>query len=245
MSSMCPRWPAAAEARLGIRQRVKTWLLYLGVSWLTSSPLLGILAVAAVWLAGGSWWVGRLPDVLGPWRQFQRVRKLRDANALNPHDLVVRTELAGLVATREPEVAEKLLGEVLRRYPDNELAHYHRGRALLARGQIDEGRAEVLEALRLRRDLRWGEPGVVLGDALMGARRPAEALSAYLLATGVHGSFAEAWFKAGAAGSAAGQPAEARRCWELALSTSVGAPPYKRRQDRLWRWRAWLALRRG
>lgn len=230
---------------LGISGRVKTWLLYVGVSWLTQSPLLGILAVAGLWLAGGSWWVGRLPDLLGPWRRFQRVRKLRDGHALNPHDLVVRTELAGLLASREPETAEQLLTEVLRRYPENELAHYHRGRALLARGVIDEGRAEVLEALRLRRDLRWGEPGVVLGDALMGARRPAEALAAYQLATGVHGSFAEAWYKAGSAASAAGQPAEARRLWGLALSTTVGAPPYKRRQDRLWRWRAWFALRRG
>lgn len=230
---------------LGISGRVKTWLLYLGVSWLTQSPLLGILAVAGLWLAGGSWWVGRLPDLLGPWRRLQRVRKLRDAYAVNPHDLVVRTELAGLVASREPDQAEQLLAEVLRRYPENELAHYHRGRALLARGVIDEGRAEVLEALRLRRDLRWGEPGVVLGDALMGACRPAEALAAYLLATGVHGSFAEAWYKAGNAASAAGQASVARRFWGLALSTTVGAPPYKRRQDRLWRWRAWFALRRG
>jgi tetratricopeptide (TPR) repeat protein len=102
-----------------------------------------------------------------------------------------------------------------------------------------------MEALRLRRDLRWGEPGVVLGDALLAAGRPAEALSAYLQATTVHGSFAEAWCKAGVAARAAGRPEEAVRCWNLTLSTTVGAPAYKRRRDRLWRWRAWWALRRG
>ncbi len=224
---------------------MKSWLLYLGVSWLTQSPLLGILAVAAIWLAGGGWWVGRLPDVLGPWRRFQRVRQLREALLVNPHDLVVRTELAGFVADREPAEAESLLQEVIRRYPENELAHYHRGRAFLARGLVEEGRAEIEEALRLRRDLRWGEPGVVLGDALLGARRPADALSAYLQATDVHGSFAEAWFKAGVAAKAAGRVAEARRCWGLALTSSAGAPPYKRRKDRLWRWRAWFAQRQG
>lgn len=222
---------------------MKTWLLYLGVAWLTQSWQLAVLVVVAVWFFGGSWWVGRLPDLLGPWRRFQRVSRLRTAFAGNPHDLLVRTELAGLIVHREPEEAEKLLAEVLRRYPENELAHYHRGQALLNRGATDEGRAEVLEALRLRRDLRWGEPGVVLGDALMRAGRSAEALSAFLLATAVHGSHAEAWFKAGNAAAAAGQAAEAKRCWGLARSTTEGAPPYKRRQDRLWRWRAWWALR--
>ena len=157
----------------------------------------------------------------------------------------VRTELAGFVAEQRPEEAEKLLDEVLRRYPENELAHYHRGRAFLARGKVDEGRRDIEAALRLRRDLRWGEPGVVLGDALLAAGRPAEALAAYLGATGVHSSFAEAWFKAGRAAKAAGQTSEARRLWELALSSSAGAPAYKRRKDRLWRWRAWLALRSG
>ena len=89
---------------------MKFAMVYLLVSSLTHSPLLAGAALLAFWLAGGSWWVGRLPDLFGPWRRWQQERALRDLLATHPHDLNARTDLAGLVAERNPAEAKELLG---------------------------------------------------------------------------------------------------------------------------------------
>ncbi len=222
---------------------MKTFLPWMLITGLTGGPLLGVLAVLLLWGAGGSWFVGRLPDFRGPIRRWQRARFLRERLTTNPHDLPVRTELAGLVCRDDPAEAMKLVAEVLRRYPDDEDAHYFQGLAHLAAGRLAEGQAGIDRALAIRAELRWGEPGVLLGDAYTGAGKHAEARDAYLRATTVHGSHAEAWFKAGRAAAATGDGVEAKRLWEATLSTTAGAPPYKRRKDRLWRWRAWWGLR--
>ncbi|GDX79524.1 hypothetical protein LBMAG42_13350 [Deltaproteobacteria bacterium] len=223
---------------------MKSWLVYLLISQVTQNPLLGILAVALLWYGGGSWWFGRMPDLAGPFRRWKQEQRLRETLRMNPHDTVARCDLAGLVAHKHPTEAKELLSEVLRRYPDNELAHYWLGIAQLQLGETDGGRASIDEALRLRRELRWGEPAKTLGDHYLAQRRPAEALVAYRRAIAVHGSFAEAWYKAGVAARATGDEAEAKGLFQRTLSSTEGAPPYKRRQDRLWRWRAWWALRR-
>ncbi len=222
---------------------MKFAMVYLLVSSLTHSPLLAGAALLAFWLAGGSWWVGRLPDLFGPWRRWQQERALRDLLATNPHDLNARTDLAGLVAERNPAEAKELLGEVLRRYPEQALPHYWLGVACLRSGDLAGGQAAIDAALERRRDLRWGEPGLVLGDAYAAAGRHAEAIRAYERALHVHGSYAEVWFKAGQAAKAGGDAARARHFWQSTLRTTQGAPPFKRRKDRLWRWRAWWALR--
>ncbi len=222
---------------------MKTFLPWMLITGLTGSPVLGFLVVLLLWGAGGSWFVGRLPDFRGPVRRWQRARFLRDRLTTNPHDLPARTELAGLVCDSDPAEAITLLGDVLRRYPEDEDAHYFGGLAHLAAGRLAEGHAGIDRALALRADLRWGEPAVRLGDAYVRAGKHAQARDAYLRATTVHASHAEAWFKSARAALATGDRAEAKRLWEATLSTTAGAPPYKRRKDRLWRWRAWWGLR--
>lgn len=222
---------------------MKTALIFVLLAQLTRSPLLALLILAGFWLAGGSWWFGRLPDLLGPYRRWQQERNLRETLATNPHDLTARTDLAGLVATRDPAEAKELLGEVLRRYPEQALPHYWMGVALLGLGDTAGGHAEVDEALARRKDLRWGEPGLVLGDHYMAKGKYVEAISAYERALQVHGSYAEVWYKAGVAARAAGDGARAKHFFASTLRTTAGAPAFKRRRDRLWRWRAWWALR--
>ena len=222
---------------------MKSWMVFALVSGLTQSPALGVVAVALLWLAGGSWWIGRLPDAAAPYRRWVRIRRLRDVLANNPHDVPARTDLAGLLARRSPQEARELLTEVLRRYPEEPLGHHWLGIALLELGETAKGHAAIDEALRLRKDLRWGEPGLFLGDHYARLGRHAEAVAAYHRALEVHGSLAEAWWKAGASARAAGDLAAAKHFFSSTLSRTEGAPPYKRRQDRLWRWRAWWALR--
>ena len=222
---------------------MKTAFVYLLVSQLTGSPLLALAAIAVLWLSGGSWYLGRFPDVMAPFRRWSRERALRETLAANPHDMTARSELAGLIAERRPAEAKELLGEVLRRYPEQALSHYFMGLAELGLGNTEGGTREIEAALAIRADLRWGEPMLKLGDHLFEKGRFTEASAAYERATQAHASHAQAWFSAGRAASKAGNGARAREFWQRTLTSTAGAPPFKRRQDRLWRWRAWLALR--
>lgn len=222
---------------------MKTWLTYLLVSGLTGSPLLGVLVVAALWFGGTSFWIGRLPDPIGPLKRWSRVRHLRAEHGMNPQNVNVRTELGGLLATRRPDEARALLADVVERCPDLPLPLYHLGVAHLSAGDTDAGRAAIEKALSLKKDLRFGEPMVCLGDHYLKVGKAAEARAAYTRATQVHTSFAEAWYKLGKAAKLAGDAAGAKEAFRTTLSSTEHSPPFKRRIDRSWRIRAWLALR--
>jgi tetratricopeptide (TPR) repeat protein len=222
---------------------MKTWLTYFLVSQATGSPLMGLVAVAALWFSGTSFVFGRLPDPAAPFRRWARIRDLRIAHDMNPHNVDVRTELAGFLVGRSPGEAKALLDEVVRRCPDLPLPAYLLGLAHLGLGESAEGRACIERALALKPDLRFGEPMVRLGDHYLALGKPAEARAAYEQATRVHVSYAEAWFKAGKAAKLAGDLAGARAHWTETLAATRHSPPFKRRIDRQWRLRAWLALR--
>lgn len=220
----------------------KSWLTYIFVSALTGSPLLGVLAVLLVWYGGTSFWLGRLPDPTSPFRTWSRIRRLRGEHGMNPHDVDVRTELGGLLATRSPGEAKSLLEEAVRKCPDLAQPAFFLGLAHLNLGETDAGRAQIERALSLKPELAFGEPLVRLGDHYAKKGDARAALAAYERATDVHCSYAEAWYKAGAAAKAAGDAAKAKAHWRETLASTDHAPAFKRRQDRKWRWRAWIAL---
>jgi tetratricopeptide (TPR) repeat protein len=221
----------------------KSWFTYLLVSQLTQSPLLGLLAVVALWYGGGSWWFGRLPDPLAPFRRWTRMRDLRETLAVNPHNMDARSELGGMIVDSRPAEAKELLDEVVRRCPELALSAYFYGLAQLRLGETEAGRASIERALSLRKDLRFGEPLVKLGDHYAGKGDHSNALEAYERATKIHASHAEAWFKAAESARALGDKERAERLYKMTLSSTHGAPAFKRRQDRIWRWRAWVRLR--
>jgi tetratricopeptide (TPR) repeat protein len=222
---------------------MKTWLTYIVVSQLTGSPLLGIAVVLAVWFGGSAFWLGRLPDPTAPLRRWSRIRALRAELGMNPHNVDVRTELGGLLATRQPAEAKAILDEAVRRCPDLAQPAWYLGLARLELGDTEGGRTAIERALTLKPDLAFGEPLVRLGDHYARKGNPRAALTAYERATDIHCSYAEAWYKAGRAARAAGQLHKAKAHWTETLASTEHAPPFKRRLDRPWRWRAWWALR--
>lgn len=222
----------------------QSWIVYLVVSALTRSPLLGLLAIAILWYSGSAWWVGRLWNPLAPLKEHFRIRDLRRELGVNPHNLNVRAELGALLATRRPAEAKELLEEVVRRAPELPLPHVHLGQALLALGDTAGGAAAIEAGLRTRPDVKYGEPLVRLGDHHLAKGDAAAAAVAFERATRVHTSYAEAWYKAGVAAAAQGDHATARAHWQEALASTEHAPAFKRRIDRSWRWRSWWALRR-
>lgn len=224
---------------------MKGLFTYFLVSQITGSPLLGLLAVLFLLYGGGSFYLGRLPDPLAPFRRWSRRNALRDTLHQNPHNVDARIELGGMIAERSPAEAIELLEEAARRCPELPLASYHLGIARLAKGDTAGGTTALEAALALKPDLRFGEPWVKLGDHHLKAGRAAQARTAYEKATEIHASHAEAWYKAGRAAAKAGDASGAKRHWEEALASTRHAPAFKRRLDRRWRIAAWLALRVG
>lgn len=224
---------------------ISNWLLYFFISSVTGSPLLGLLVLAALWYGGSGWYFGRLSTPFGPLKERLRIRRLRGELSVNPHNVNVRAELGGLLATRSPDEAKKLLQEVCQRAPELPLPHYYLGLALLALGDTAAGRASIERALAIRPDLRYGEPWVRLGDHYASRGQGAEAIAAYRKATAAHTSYAEAWYKLGAALKRAGDRDAGREALQETLQSTEHAPAFKRRVDRSWRWRAWWALRQG
>lgn len=223
----------------------KSWLVYLAVTTLTRSPLLGLLAVAFLWWGGSSWFLGRLWNPLGPLKERLRANQLESELRVNPANANVRTELGGLLATRAPARAAEVLTDVLRKCPELPLPAYYMGVAQLRLGNTEAGAEHIEAALRLRQDLKYGEPLVRLGDHYTDRGDHARALREYLRATDIHSSYAEAWYKAGRAAQALGDAARAKELYAEALASTDSAPAFKRRLDRPWRIRAWIALRRA
>lgn len=224
---------------------ISSWLLYFLISTVTGSPLIGLLVIAAIWYGGGSWYLGRMPALLAPFRERMRIRQLRGELSVNPHNANVRAELGGLLATRSPVEAKRLLEDVSQRCPELPLPHYYLGLAHLALGDSGGGRAHIERALSIRSDLRYGEPWVHLGYHYRGQKRLPEAVDAYRRATAAHTSYAEAWYMLGVTLRDLRDVEGARAAFTETLKSTEHAPAFKRRVDRAWRWRAWFALRRA
>lgn len=222
-----------------------SWIVYLLVTLVTGNPIVGLLvALAVLWGAEG-WFRGRFWSPMGLFRRWQRIRGLRDHVAASPHDATAAAQLAGFLIDVAPAEAIALLQPVHARYPDMALVAFHLGAARLNLGDTPGGEAAIAHALALKADLGYGEPMIRMGDHLHARRRSAEAVGWYRKAAGVHRSSAEIRFKLGRALKATGDKAAAQAAFREALDVTRGSPPFKRKLDRPWRIRSWLALTLG
>lgn len=222
-----------------------SWIVYLLVTLITGNPLVGLLvAVAVLWGAEG-WFRGRFWSPAAPFRRWQRIRALRDHLAASPHDATAAAQLGGMLVDRRPAEARSLLQAVHDRYPDMALVAFHLGAARLNLGDTAGGEAAIAHALALKADLGYGEPMVRMGDHFHAHGRSADAVGWYRKAAAVHRSSAEVRYKLGRALRATGDRPGARAAFREALEVTRGSPAFKRRLDRSWRVRAWLAATFG
>lgn len=238
--------PSSSPVGVGYRRPMSSsWLTWTVVTALTGNPLVGLAVVLILAWAGEGWFRGRWWNPTRWWQRLERVRRLRADIAANPHDATAKAQLGGLLVDRAPAEAKVLLEEVHGRYPDMALVAFHLGAARLKLGDGAGGRAAIEHALGLKKDVGFGEPMIRLGDHELAAGRPAEAVACYERALQVHTSSAEALYKLGRAKAALGDREGARRAWAETLDLGRGAPDFKARLDRPWRFRAWFRSRFG
>jgi tetratricopeptide (TPR) repeat protein len=223
---------------------VGRFFLFALLTWITGNPLLAVLVLIALSLPG--WWAGsRYAWKLRRWlRARGEAGRLRRLLAVNPHDVMARTEL-GAILTRQGRLQEARveLEQAMPKADDLPEANYSLGLCLLHGGEVAKGRELVERALTLNPRFGYGEPYLRLGDfhAERGEWKPAE--ERYRQATAVHGSTVEGWFKLGQALDHLGQRDDARAALQEAIASYRTAPWFRRGEGRPWHRRARRLLR--
>jgi tetratricopeptide (TPR) repeat protein len=177
--------------------------------------------------------------------RWSGIRQLERAVAANPHDAAARADLGRLlVEAGRPARALPHLEMAAARAPEVAETAYYLGAACLGAGDLARGRPLIEGALARDPKLRYGEPHLALGDYFLAHGQPAEALPHLERFTAIHASSVEGRYKLARAALGAGEPARARAALDEAVEVYRAAPPFKRREERIWRLKAaWLGRR--
>jgi tetratricopeptide (TPR) repeat protein len=220
-------------------------LLFGLLTWLTGNPLLALLVVLLLAGTGYGYLTGGLFRVPRNLERWSTIRRLQRVVATNPHDAVARADLGRLlVEAGRPARALPHLEAAAARAPEVAETLYYCGAARLGVGDLAKGRPLIEQALARDPKLRYGEPYLTLADFFLGHGRAPEALPDLERFTAIHASSVEGRYKLARAALAAGDPQRARGALDEAVAIYRASPPFKRREERLWRVKAgWLRRR--
>ena len=186
-----------------------------------------------------------IPDPGAIVRALRRASSLKHQVGLNAANVTARRDLAIIyLDLRRPKAALALLEQALARDPDDAELLFLLGRALHRTGRHVEALAPLVRSVEIRPKLRYGEPYLVAGDALLAAGRIDEATDAYERFAkinhsdvGVHVQLARAHARAGDRVAVRASLASARDTWNHI--------PWSIRRRNLGRWfeTQWLRAR--
>ena len=237
--------PLAAPDVGGYRGRVEKFVLFALLSWITGQPLVALLAVLLLSGAGYGYLSGRLFRIPRALERWGAIRELERAVRANPHDAAARSDLGRLlVDAGRPRRALPHLEAAITRMPDTPETLYYLGAARLGIDDGPGGRPLVERALALDPKLRYGEPHLRLADYHLRRGEAADAVARLTAFTAVHASSVEGRYKLARAHLATGARDAARVAVDDAIRAYRDSPPFRRREERLWRLRAgWLRRR--
>src|SRR5208337_5589703 len=126
---------------------------------LTGNPIIAFLVLLGVYLVLDRAYFGFLPDPVKVFESASRIRKLKKAVSINPHDGRSLKELGICMVEREEykdalryfEMAESKMSE------DAEFNYYY-GLCTARASNIDKGRELIENAVTASPSLKYGEP---------------------------------------------------------------------------------------
>jgi hypothetical protein len=220
-------------------------LIFALLSWVTGSPLAALLLLLLLSGAGYGYVSGRLFRIPRALERWTAIRELQRTITTNPYDATARSELGRLlVETGRHARALPHLEAAAARMPEDPETLYYVGAARVGTGDLDGGRPLIEQALARDPKVRYGEPHLVLARAYLARHEPALALVHLEQLTAIHSSSIEGRYHLARAYLATGQPDRARAAADEAVAVYRASPPFRRREERLWSWRAsWLSRR--
>lgn len=176
-----------------------------------------------------------IPDPVILLRTMGRISGLKRQIDANPANVTARRDLAEIYLSQlRPGRAVALLEEALARFPeDAELLFLH-GLALHRTNANDRAIASLVRAVEVDGRVRFGQPFLVAGDALMQLGRHEEALDAYERFLERSSSSIEGHVKRSRAHRASRDLEAASRDLEEARKTWKALPAYQRRAQLGW-----------
>jgi tetratricopeptide (TPR) repeat protein len=178
-----------------------------------------------------------IPD---PWiwlKTAGKIRSLRGQIEINPANATARRDLARIyLERRRPRAALALLEEAKSRYAEDPELLYLCGVAKLRSGNAAGAVDDLLGAIHIDPRTAFGEPYLVVGDALTELGRLEDARDAYDHYVSMSSSSIEGWLKMAKAHRRLGEKSEAEKAMDELFRTWRQLPGYARRKQ--WGW--WL-----
>lgn len=183
-----------------------------------------------------------LPDPVVLLRTWGRIRALTRQVETNPANVTARRDLAMLWIERlRPGRALELLIEADRRDPNNAEILYLMGVARFRSGDPEGALAPLVRAVDIDPRVRFGEPYLVAGQALMALRRHEEAEDALDRYVGTNSSSVQGYYLLGKAHSERGDREGGSKAFAEARATFWQLPGFKKRGQTGWWLRSVLA----
>ena len=211
------------------------WIYYMvamvGLSAATRYPwLLGFVVVIFLLRR----WI---PNPMAYFRTFGRISTLTRQIEANPANATARRDLAVIYLDRmRPGTAATLLADARKRFPDDPELLYLSGLAACRKGDYEAALGPLVRSVELDPRLRFGEPYLLAGDALMALGRADEAIDAYDRFLRSSSSSVEGFVKRARAHAKAGEKDGQKKDLAEALTTWAQIPGFQRRKQVGW-WR--------
>jgi tetratricopeptide (TPR) repeat protein len=193
-----------------------------------------LIPIGLVWLFRR--WI---PD---PWvyvRTFGRISSLSRQIEANPSNVTARRDLAVIYLDRmRPGRAAELLADARKRFPDDAELLFLSGLAAYRRGEYEQALDPLVQSVQRDPRLRFGEPYLLAGDALMYLDRTEEAIDAYDRYLSKSSSSIEGLVKKARAHRKLGEAESASKDIAEALRTWGQIPGFQRRKQLGWWLRA-------
>src|SRR5215831_7250557 len=192
---------------------------------MTGNPILALVLVALISLAGYGYVSARIFQVPRAINRWLAIRELERAVKINPHDANARADLGRLLLEAgRPASARPHLEAAHARAPEVTETAYYLGAARLQLGDEAGGRPLIEEALARDPRIAYGEPHLRLADFYLDRDRAAEALPHLEHFIAMHASSVEGQYKLARACVATGQTKRARAALDEAARPTAGRP---------------------
>ena len=208
---------------------------------LFGNPIIAILVLLLIVYLLDRRFVGLFPSVVKPFRRIRQTSKLKQQIEMNPNDVSAKLELGRLLAERKQYAAAKpLLTDIEHRYEQSAEYWVVLGHINLKLGLTAEGEEQMMRGLDINPRVQYGRPYLRLAEALRQTDRD-KALHYVSRFQEIQSSSSEAYYLLGSMYKALGRQEEAAKAFAEATAVYRSLPRYKKRQERGWALRSFLA----